>query len=155
VQDFLNNTLASVQVLGDVSAPSPWNGGVTGNRLAKQIYYSGYAQDEWKIRPSLTLSYCLRYEYYTVLREDKNRDVIFNTVTGQIDPPDKSFYGSSKLNFGPRLALSYAPEKLKNRTVFRVGAGYYYGPGQTEDQIQPIESDRASRTLSSGVAYPI
>src|SRR5207248_4303843 len=35
------------------------------------------------------------------------------------------------------------------------GAGYYYGPGQTEDQIQPIDSDRASKALTSNIAFPI
>ena len=39
---------------------------------------------------------------------------------------------------GPRLSFSWASERLKNKTVLRVGAGYYYGPGQTEDQVQPI-----------------
>ena len=41
--------------------------------------------------------------------------------------------------------------------MFRIGAGYFFGPGQTEDQIQPIDSDRASANLSSGasLAYPI
>jgi hypothetical protein len=39
--------------------------------------------------------------------------------------------------------------------VLRIGAGYYYGPGQTEDQVQPIDSDRASRTLTSGIAFPV
>ena len=58
-----------MQYLGDVSAPSPFNNGATGDRLAKQEYYIGYGQDEWKIRPNLTLSYGLRYEYYTPLRE--------------------------------------------------------------------------------------
>ena len=66
---FLANTPTSVQYLGDVSAPSPFNDGLTGQRLAKQEYYIGYAQDEWKIRPGLTLNYGLRYEYYAPLRE--------------------------------------------------------------------------------------
>ena len=39
--------------------------------------------------------------------------------------------------------------------MFRVGGGYNYGPGQTEDQVQPIDSDRASRTLTSNIAWPI
>jgi len=40
--------------------------------------------------------------------------------------------------------------------VFRGGFGIYYGPGQTEDQIQPIESDRISSTITSGslLAFP-
>ena len=54
-----------------ISAISPFNDGATGERLAKQEYYIAYGQDEWKIRPNLTLSYGLRYEYYTPLREDR------------------------------------------------------------------------------------
>ena len=40
--------------------------------------------------------------------------------------------------------------------MFRVGGGYYYGPGQTEDQMQPSANDRIGRTISSGpqLAYP-
>ena len=153
---FLSNTLASVQVLADLSQPSPFNG-IGGIHQGDQFYGVGYGQDEWKISPSVTLSYGLRYEYYSVMNESKNRDVVFNIVTGQLeDPkPKKAFYNSSKLNFGPRLAISYAPTPLNGKTVFRIGSGYYYGPGQEEDQIQPIESDRVIRTLSSGVAYPV
>ncbi len=154
IADFLANKTSSVSVVGDVSAPSPFNGGVTGNRFAKAEWYIGYAQDEWKIRPNLTMSYGMRYEYYTPLREAKHRDVIFNIVTGQIDPPTRQFFKSSKTNFAPRLAFSFSPEKY-NKTVFRIGAGYYYGPGQVEDEIQPIESDRANISLPAGTPYPV
>src|SRR5262249_30069731 len=106
LNDFLANRPSSIQYLVDVSQPSPFNNGATGMRMAKQTYYIGYAQDEWKIRPNLTINYGLRYEYYSVLHEDRNRDVLFNMITGQIDPPNRPFYKSSKLNFGPRLALS-------------------------------------------------
>ncbi len=151
---LLANMPSQVQFLGDVSAPSPFNGGATGSRNASQSYYIGYAQDEWKIRPNFTMNYGVRYEYYSVLREDRNLDVVFNTVTGAIMPSDTPFYHSKKTNFAPRLSFTFAPTRLNSNTVFRIGAGYNFGPGQTEDQIQPIESDRVSRTLS-GVAYPI
>lgn len=152
--DLLANRPSQVQFLGDVSAPSPFNNGVTGVRQARQNYYIGYAQDEWRLKPTLTMSYGLRYEYYSVLHEAGNRNVFFDTVNGGILPSNTPFYKSSKLNFGPRLAFAWSPAALKNKTVFRIGAGFYYGPGQTEDQIQPIESDRVSRTLRN-VAYPI
>src|SRR4029450_13941458 len=44
--------------------------------------------------------------------------------------------------------LAWSPTALSNKTVLRVGAGYYYGPGQTEDQVQPIDSDRVSAPLT-------
>jgi len=152
---LLANTPASVQVLGDTSAPDPFNNGATGNRFLKQFYLIGYAQDEWKIRPNLTMSYGLRYEYYSVMHEDRNLSVLFNATTGQIMPNTTPWYNSSKKTFGPRLGFAWSPERFNNKTVLRVGAGYYYGPGQTEDQVQPIDSDRASITLTSGVAFPV
>ena len=159
---FLANTPTSVQYLGDVSAPSPFNNGFAGQRLAKQEYYIGYAQDEWKIRPGLTLSYGLRYEYYAPLREQHNAQVIFNIKTGLIQPSSDKPYKSLKNNFGPRVALSWSPNQngagffAGGKAVFRGGFGIYFGPGQTEDQIQPIESDRISSTITSGglLAFP-
>ena len=154
--NFLQNVPQSVQLLGDVSAPSVFNGGATGERLGKQEYYIGYAQDEWRVRQDLTLNFGLRYEYYTPMREDRNLDVIFNPLTGVIEDPKRDFYHAKTTNFGPRVALSWSPNFLGgNKTVIRGGFGLYYGPGQTEDLIQPIESDRISSTLTSGVSFPV
>ena len=157
LNDLLANNPTQTSFLGDVSAPSPFNGGATGNREAKQYYLIGYAQDEWKILPTLTMSYGLRYEFYSVLHEARNLAVIVDAATGQFrDPKTTDFYKTSKLNFGPRLAFSWAPQRFGSKTVFRIGAGYYYGPGQTEDQIQPIESDRVSKVLTgAAAAFPV
>ena len=157
INDFLNNVPSSTSILGDVSMPSPFNNGATGNRLGKNESFSLYAQDEWKLNPELTLSYGLRYEYYTPMREDKNRVVLYNTVTGGLDAPgSRAFYQTSKLSFGPRLGIAYSPKALGGKTIFRIGGGYYFGPGQGEDTIQPIESDRVSVTLTGAAArYPV
>ena len=163
INSFLANTPQSVQFLGDVSAPSPFNNGATGERYAKQEYYIAYAQDEWRIRPNLTLNYGLRYEYYTPLREARNLQVLFDIESGTLRPPTEAAFKASKTNFGPRIALTWSPNFNGSgffgggRTVLRTGFGIYYGPGQTEDQIQPIESDRVSSTFTSGAlnAYPL
>ena len=145
---FLANQPASIQYLGDVSAPSPFNNNATGNRLGELEYYIGYAQDEWRLRHDITVNYGLRYEYYTPVREAHNLDVLFNPTTGALDPPDRAFTVNDKAAFAPRLGMTWAPRGAK--TVLRGGFGIYYGPGQIEDQLQPIESDRISSTLSSG-----
>ncbi len=159
---FLANSPASVQYLGDVSAPSPFTNGPGGQRLAKQAYYIGYAQDEWKLRPGLTLNYGLRYEYYSPLREAHDQQIFFNIDTGTLRPVTEQPYKSLKNNFGPRLSLAWSPNQNGTgffgggNTVIRAGFGIFYGPGQTEDQIQPIESDRISSTVTSGslLAFP-
>lgn len=151
VAALIANQPSNIQILGDVSAPNPLHNGIARNRFLKQEYSIFYAQDEWKIRPNLTMNYGLRYEYYSVLREDHDLYTLFVVGQGLTTGP---WYKSSKLNFGPRLAFSWAPERFKNKTVFRIGAGYYYGPGQTEDQVQPIDSDRVTVSLTNA-AFPV
>ncbi len=151
---FLANTPASIQYFGDVSEPSVFNNGASGMKHTKQEYYVGFAQDEWRVNNKVTLNYGLRYDYYTPLQEVDNRIVKFNIDNGHLDPNTTPLYKSSKTNFQPRLAATYA---MTDKTVFRSGFGVFVGPGQTEDQIQPIEAERPSTTLSSGplLAYPI
>jgi carboxypeptidase family protein len=159
INNFLTNSLQSTQYLGDVSSPSPFFNGSTGQPEARQTYYIGYAQDEWKLKSNLTLSYGLRYEYYTTLREKDNRQILFDIVTGVLRDAAGDPLISSKSNFGPRVALTWSPSPNATgffgggHTVLRGGFGIYYGPGQTEDQIQPIESNRISSTISGG-AFP-
>jgi hypothetical protein len=152
LNDLLANRPSGIQILGDVSAPNPLHNGIATNRYLKQQYSIFYAQDEWRIRPNLTLNYGLRYEYYSPLRENQDLYTLFIVEKGDLATGD--WYKSSKTNFGPRLALSWSPTRFNNKTVLRIGAGYYYGPGQTEDQIQPIDSDRVTVNLTN-TAFPV
>ncbi|MDP9051968.1 MAG: TonB-dependent receptor, partial [Acidobacteriota bacterium] len=106
INAFINNTPNQIQFFGDLSDPSPFTG-LSGNAEVKQNYYIGYAQDEWKLRSNLTLSYGLRYEYFSPLHETRNKNVFFDMSQGTILPKYAGdWYQSSKANFGPRLALT-------------------------------------------------
>src|SRR5436190_10161736 len=87
---FLANTATNIDFNLDLSAPSPYNNGATGPRQTKQEYYIGYAQDEWRLKPNMTLNYGLRYEYYTPLREANNLDVLFNIDNGTLKDPSSA-----------------------------------------------------------------
>jgi len=151
---FLANQPSTIQYLGDMSSPSVFNNGATGPRHLRQEYYIGYVQDEWHASPKLTLNYGARYDYYTPMREANNLSVKFNIDTSKIDPPTTPLFISTKTNIQPRFGVTYAPT---DKTVVRGGVGLFVGPGQTEDQIQPVaDSDRISTTLTSGaLAYPL
>ncbi len=153
LNDFLANRLQSVNFLSDVSSASPFNNGATGPRHTEQEYYVAYAQDEWRATDRFTLNYGVRYDYYTPLRERDDLVVMFDTENGGILPSSTPLFKSAKNNFQPRVSFTWSPT-ASGRTVLRGGFGLLVGPGQTEDQIQPVESDRISSTQSSG-AFPI
>lgn len=150
---FLANQPSAIQYAGDISAPSVFNNGAAGMRHTNQEYYVLFAQDQWQATSNLTLNYGLRYEYYTPLKVRDDLFVKFNLDTGTIDPNTVPLHGVKKDNFQPRIAATYSA----GRTVLRGGFGVFVGPGQGEDLIQPIESDRVNTTLSSGplLAFPI
>lgn len=159
INSFLKNTPTQIAFNGDLSALSPFTG-LSGVAKLRQNYFIGYAQDEWKLTPNLTISYGLRYEYYQPLRETRDKNVFFDMNAGTIYPRyNKDWYSSSLLNFGPRLGITWSPEASNGKTVFRIGGGYFYGPGQTEDQLQPEANDRIGTTISSStdprLKYPL
>lgn len=66
----------------------------------ENTYYGLFIQDDWRVKPNLTLGFGLRYERETVA-DDKN-------------------------NFGPRFAVAWDPFPGKAKTVIRFGAGIFY-----------------------------
>lgn len=161
--DFLLNRNLTAAFIGDLSQPGDFRVATDpittisrpfeGPSEGRQYYLIGYGQDEWRVRPNVVLNFGLRYEFYSVNQEENNRAVIFDAASGKLLPSDTGFYQTSKSNFGPRLGITWSPEFLKGKTVFRAGGGIYYGPGQYEDLIQPIESNvfRSSTTLANGL----
>ncbi|MFB3826733.1 MAG: hypothetical protein ACE15B_08180, partial [Bryobacteraceae bacterium] len=81
--------------------------------------YSFYAQDQWRLTPSLTVNYGIRYDY-SALPQPK----IFNP-----DYPATGHIPSPKRNFAPRLGLAYSFNG--NRTVLRAGYGIFHARYQT------------------------
>lgn len=160
--DFILNRNLTAAFTGDLSLPGdfriatdpittisrPFNDLSEG----RQFYAIGYAQDEWRVRPDVVLSYGLRYEYYSVNREANDRAVIFDPAVGNLIDPSSDFYNVSH-NFGPRFGVTWSPKALGGKTVIRGGGGLYFGPGQYEDLIQPIESNvfRSSTTFANGL----
>jgi outer membrane receptor protein involved in Fe transport len=151
VDAFLVNNPSNVQYVGNLSDPSVFNNGATGPRNIRQEYFVGFLQDEWRMGQKVTLNAGLRYDYYSVLHEENDLIVKFNIDTGVIDPSSTPLYTSKKNNFQPRISLSYAPTE---KTALKGGFGIFVGPGQTEDQIQPVESD-VIRTTLTGVTFPV
>lgn len=81
------------------NAPSRFRQNFQTESKQNNTYFGVFVQDEWRLKPNLTVSYGLRYENESIVR-DRN-------------------------NFGPRFALAYDPFK-SGKTVIRAGAGIFY-----------------------------
>lgn len=78
---------------------------------ARQSLLGGYAQDDWRLRPYLTLNIGLRYEMVTVPTEVRGRISNLRTFTapypGHLGSP--YFLNPTLRNFEPRVGFSWDP----------------------------------------------
>ena len=105
-----------------------------GSLISKRYFHTGdygiFFQDDWKIKPNLTLNLGLRWEYFSPDTEAKN--TLSNYVGGSQGfingtvKPVTSLYGGDHNNFGPRLGFAWAPTKYNNKMVLRGGFGLLY-----------------------------
>ncbi|HEV2835571.1 MAG TPA: TonB-dependent receptor, partial [Pyrinomonadaceae bacterium] len=79
--------------------PSRFRQNFQSSSTQKNLYTGIFVQDEWQVLPQLLLSYGMRYEYETILRD---RD-----------------------NFGPRFSLAYSPFE-SGKLVMRFGGGIFF-----------------------------
>ena len=125
--------------------------GLTGNALAELLQglpsYSGgarldnpqhlrsrsynfFANDAWRLRPALTLTLGLRYEYNTPAVDAQDRANVYDpgrralVAVGTNGMP-RGGYESDRNNFAPRVGLAWMPCG-RNNMVVRGGYGFYY-----------------------------
>jgi hypothetical protein len=118
------------------------------NRSFSANEFEWYAQDAWRLKPNLTITFGLRHTLLQTPWETKGQQVKPTIDTdqwyrqrgnaasiGQIYEQDLqfapagkhystgSFWSMPKFNFAPRLAVAYAPDP---KTSIRAGAGLYF-----------------------------
>jgi len=156
-----------------------FDGGITKNSLAdfllgtptKFVQSSGsvasghyyplgfYGQDTWKVRPRLTLTLGLRWDVYTMWKEDAGQQVTFipgvqsttfpTAPKGMVFQSDPQFpYGTMWKNFGPRVGFAWDVFG-DGRTSFRGGYGISYDPLVAEPVIHGAQPFSLSVTVNN------
>lgn len=143
--DFLANRVDSFDFLGEQ--------GTLGER---RWYYMPFVQDDFRLSPRLTLNLGVRYEYYSVGQEVKDRGRVFDVACGGFCAPGAEWYEPDYNNFAPRIGLAWS---ATSKTTVRAGFGTFFGPGQNDDINAAIDNarDRFSLTRSQvpTLSFPV
>jgi hypothetical protein len=155
------------------------NGRISTNNFisSEKVAYAFYAQDDWKVTPSLTLNLGLRYELFSPISERFGRqsNFVYDNLTLYIPkgkdqdaplPPnfatafpnvrvsrgevDKYMIPWDKWDFGPRIGLAYS---WRQKTVFRLGYGIFYG-GEENQGGNPNRGESVPFNQSTDLARP-
>ena len=151
VTNFLANTATSVQLRTSLSDPSPFHSGATGPKHIKQEYYVAFAQDEWHLRAKLHPELRAPIRLLRAVARGRQPD---RQVQHRHRHPGPGHHAVLQVEEGQFPAPPGTSFQPTSKTVVRAGIGVFVGPGQTEDQIQPIEAERISTTVTGG-SYPV
>jgi hypothetical protein len=95
-----------------------------------------FFQDDWKVRPNLTLSAGLRYSYFGPLTDKDNHQGVLSfgsgaaLLTGITIRTGIGAWVAQKLNFGPEVGFNWSPAQSNGKVVFRGGYGLNYNSEQ-------------------------
>jgi hypothetical protein len=118
LQNFLTNRPSSAVILDPT---------FTKEVGLRQELFGFYVQDDWRVRPNLTLNLGLRYEPATLPAEDQGRfAVVQNLFGGSVIQPVQSLWknNSTLHNFEPRVGLAWDPFH-SGKTSVRAAFGEY------------------------------
>lgn len=115
LQSFLTNK--PLNFSSALNAPTPRN--------VRQTIFGVYVQDDWRLRPNLTVNLGLRYEMATVLTETNGKFATLRSLTDAAPHLGDPLYANPTLhNFEPRIGLSWDPFH-DGKTAVRSGFGVF------------------------------
>ena len=126
----------------------------------RQNLFGGFFQDDWRIRPNLTLSAGLRYSYFGPLTDkDNNQGVLsFGTgsslLTGIALHTKVGAWTAQKLNFGPQFGFNWSPLRDAGKLVVRGGFGLNYNQEQIANSNNYDYNPPGTNYLSSSSKGP-
>jgi hypothetical protein len=91
--------------------------------------WAGFLQDDWRVKPGLTVNAGLRYDY-ELLPLPQRSNAILDAAFGKTGAT--SVFPEDRNNFGPRIGIAWEPFG-SGHGLIRVGYGLFYGrlPGAT------------------------
>jgi hypothetical protein len=131
----------------------------TSNRYFRAHQVGTYIQDNFRLRPNLTINAGLRWDWDGPLYEkngllsnfypqDYSYDLATDTVNniGLVVAGNNKIFGTKGVSnstmtgrqwgFGPRLGVVWSPSRFKN-VVVRAGVGLYYDRGEFYSELSP------------------
>lgn len=122
----------------------------------RKTWFIGYAQDELKATPNLTLNLSVRYTVFNLFREANGKANPFDFAT--CGPQGFCGLGTSfgQQNYGdfdPRVGLIWSPAGHA-KSIIRAGFGMYHEDGQLDDQNLPAKNEVPSYSVTN-VTYPV
>ncbi|HET6933406.1 MAG TPA: TonB-dependent receptor, partial [Candidatus Angelobacter sp.] len=136
--------------LQDFIAGAPDSGRQAQGNSSRQTFqnnHSLYLQDTFRLSQRLTLNYGLRWEYFGVIGEEKNRFSLFDPGTATVNTV-KQLYPRDLNNFAPRASVAW-DVKGNSKTVLRAGWGMYYDAFSQDFFVGQLPFN----TFNSGPAY--
>ena len=123
----LFNLANETPIFEAINADPRSGGPADAQRFFRTRDYAAFVQDDWKVRPNLTINLGLRYELFTPPTETEDRLTNFildpsTAAGGRVVTTDRLFK-TDKNNFAPRFGFAYSPN---SRMVLRGGFGISY-----------------------------
>ena len=109
-----------------------------------------FLQDDWRVRPRLTLNLGVRYELNTVIRERNNLEGNFDPILGAVQVGNQipNPYNGDHNNFSPRVGFAW--DMFGNgKTVLRGGGNLMY-ESLTYDAFMALGNLVGLRTVPTG-----
>lgn len=167
IWDFLNDAPKSESGTFDPTTGTP----TAGRQDNREDLWGFFVQDDWKVKPNLTLNLGVRYSYFGPLSSkegDMYRAVLgsgSNLLTGLSIRRGGNLWQAQKGNVGPQIGFAWSPRIYRDRVVVRGGYGLNYNQeeiaisanvfGNPGLEVSPNFTMSAPSSPNPGIVYAV